>query len=73
MQLTPRSFSYAESDSAKWIVAMVGNGSVCLQYLRDLLNSVRSFYHPSNTGKFQETLAKFISCLSEYFARRVHL
>ena len=52
---------------------MIGNGSLCLQYLRDLFVSMKNFYHPSNTGEFQEDLIKFVLKLVEHFVDRVHL
>jgi hypothetical protein len=73
MQMPSQNYTYVEYDSAKWIVAMIGNGSSCLQYLRDLLICMKSFYHPSNTGDFQEKLVKFILQLAEDFVNRVHL
>ena len=65
--------TYDMSNSAKWIVAMIGNDSSSLQYLRDLLITIKSFYHPSNTGGFQQNLIKFVSKLAEYFVNRLHL
>ena len=73
MQMSTQEYSYEVSNSTKWIVAMIGNGSSCLPYLRDLLNSMKSFYHPSNTGDFQENLIEFLSKLAEDFVDRVHL
>jgi hypothetical protein len=58
---------------SQWIVAMIGNGSLCLQYLRDLFTAMKTFYHPSNTGKFQNDLVNFILQLCEKFVDRVHL
>jgi len=52
---------------------MMGNGSSCLQYLRDLFTAIKSFYHPSNTGDFQQDLVTFLSKLSQSFVDRVHL
>ena len=47
------------SSVTTWIVAMLGNGSSCLQYLQDLFTAIKSFYHPSNTGKFQSRINYF--------------
>ena len=58
---------------SRWIVGMIGNRSSCLQYLKDLLTAIKSFYHPSNTGDFQENLVNFILNLSSCFVERVHL
>ncbi|CAF1048161.1 unnamed protein product [Adineta steineri] len=73
MQMSSQKYSYIVSDSAKWIVAMIGNESLCLQYLKDLFFSMKTFYHPSNTGEFQENLLHFILKLAEHFVERVHL
>lgn len=56
-----------------WIVAMLGNGSSCLQYLQNLFTAIKSFYHPSNTGKFQQELITFLSKLAQTVVDRIHL
>jgi proteasome activator subunit 4 len=61
------------SSVTTWIVAMMGNGSSCLQYLQDLFTAIKSFYHPSNTGKFQQDLISFLSKLAQAFVDRIHL
>lgn len=71
--MSSQNYTYFECDLAQWIIAMIGNGSACLQYLRDLFIAIKSFYHPSNTGKFQEKLVKFVLKLAEYFINRVQL
>jgi hypothetical protein len=73
MQMSSQEDASDESYAAQWIVSMIGNGSSCLQYLRDLFIAIKSFYHPSNTGEFQENLVKFILKLVEDFVDRVHL
>jgi hypothetical protein len=73
MQMSSYSYPYIMSYVARWIVAMLSNESSCLQYLRDLFVAIKIFYHPSNTGKFQENLVKFLLKLTEYFVDRVHL
>ncbi|CAF4417324.1 unnamed protein product, partial [Rotaria magnacalcarata] len=50
---------------------MMGNGSSCLQYLTDLFTAIKSFYHPSNTGEFQQDLVSFLSKLSQAFVDRL--
>ena len=52
---------------------MMGNGSSCLQYLRDLFTAIKSFYHPSNNGDFQQDLVTFLAKLSQAFVDRIHL
>jgi hypothetical protein len=73
MEISSGQDTYDVSNSAKWIVSMIGNGSSCLQYLRDLFVTIKSFYHPSNTGRFQQNLVEFVAKLAEYFVNRVHL
>ncbi|CAF4019942.1 unnamed protein product [Adineta steineri] len=66
---TPQRYPHFVPEVAKWIVAMIGNRSSCLQYLADLLISIRSFYHPSNMGKFQKNLVEFLLKLTTGFSR----
>ena len=73
MQITSHKYNFITLSVTKWIVSMIGNGSSCLQYLRDLFIAIKSFYHPSNTDKFQENLVKFVLQLAEHFVDRVHL
>ncbi|UJR10196.1 hypothetical protein I4U23_014411 [Adineta vaga] len=58
---------------ATWIVAMMGNNSLCMNYLRDLFAAIKIFYHPSNTGEFQEELVSFLSLLAQTFVDRIYL
>ncbi|CAF0813651.1 unnamed protein product [Adineta steineri] len=46
-QKTTKKFIYPMADVTQWIVAMIGNGNLCLQHLQDLLTAIRSFYYPS--------------------------
>ncbi|CAF0851617.1 unnamed protein product [Adineta steineri] len=73
LQETPQKYPHFVPEVAKWIVAMIGNRSSCLQYLADLLISIRSFYHPTNMGTFQKNLVEFLLKLTTYFVDRVHL
>ncbi|CAF0736207.1 unnamed protein product [Didymodactylos carnosus] len=66
-------YNYSMTSVTTWIVAMLGNGSSCLQYLKDLFTAIKTFYHPSNTGKFQQDLVGFLSKLAQAFVDRVHL
>ncbi|CAF4636892.1 unnamed protein product [Rotaria sp. Silwood1] len=73
MQLSINKDTHYVPDISRWIVAMIGNGSSCLQYLRDLLMAIKSFYYPSNTGKFQKGLVEFVLYMAQYFVDRIHL
>ena len=61
------------SSITTWIVAMLGNGSSCLQYLKELFTAIKNYYHPSNNGKFQHELINFLSKLAQALVDRVHL
>ena len=73
VQVSSQLQNYSISIVSTWLVAMMGNGSSCLQYLRDLFTAIKSFYHPSNTGDFQQELVNFLAKLSQAFVDRVHL
>ncbi|CAF3768327.1 unnamed protein product [Rotaria sp. Silwood1] len=70
---TKETQNYSVPVIATWIVAMIGNQNLCIQYLRDLLNAIKTFYHPSNTGDFQAELISFLSMLAQAFVDRVYL
>ncbi|CAF3512541.1 unnamed protein product, partial [Rotaria sordida] len=73
IQVALQQYHYSMSSVTTWIVAMLGNGSSCLQHLQDLFTAIKSFYHPSNAGKFQQELVSFLSKLAQAFVDRVHL
>ena len=73
MQMATQKAIWFTPNIAKWIVAMIGKKSSCMQHLQDFLTAVKSFFHPSNTGKFQEDLVKFLLALIEQFVDRLHL
>jgi hypothetical protein len=73
IQVSLQQYHYSMSSVTTWIVAMLGNGSSCLKYLKDFLTAIKNFYHPSNTGKFQQHIVSFLSKLAQAFVDRVHL
>jgi hypothetical protein len=73
MHMSPQEYTYFVKVTTKWVVSMIGNGNSCLQYLRDLLFSIKSFYHPSNTEHFQENLVDFVVGLARDFVDRVQM
>ena len=73
VQVATQSQSYSLTIISTWLVAMMGNGSSCLKYLKDLFTATKTFYHPSNTGDFQQDLVSFLAKLSQAFIDRVHL
>ncbi|CAF4303396.1 unnamed protein product [Rotaria sp. Silwood2] len=72
VELEKSTENYSIPVVATWIVAMMGNHSLCIQYLRDLLTAIKNFYHPSNTGDFQTELVSFLSMLAQSFVDRVY-
>ncbi|CAF5181969.1 unnamed protein product, partial [Rotaria magnacalcarata] len=72
LQVSLQQYHYSMSSVTTWIVAMLGNGSSCLQHLQDLFTAIKNFYHPSNSGKFQQDLISFLSKLAQAFVDRVH-
>lgn len=73
VELIKSSQSYSIPVVATWIVAMLGNGSSSMQYLRDLFIAIKHFYHPSNAGDFQTDLISFLSMLAQAFVDRIYL
>ena len=59
---------------AKWIVCMIGTGSdrnLCMEYIRRLFSTLRSFYYPSNTGSWSSNLFLFLKSLPDALIKRV--
>ncbi|UJR17800.1 hypothetical protein I4U23_004699 [Adineta vaga] len=73
LSTTSQNITYLSSAMASLMVAMIGNGGSCLQYVKDLFTAIKSFYHPSNTGDFQQYLVNFLSELATKFVERVYL
>ncbi|CAF4180385.1 unnamed protein product [Rotaria sordida] len=73
LEMTPHNYRYLIYSVCRWIVCMIGNRSSCLQYLQDLFIAIKTFYHPSNTGDFQEDLVSFVLNLSYCFVERLYL
>ncbi|XP_063300040.1 proteasome activator complex subunit 4 [Pelobates fuscus] len=56
-----------------WITAMMGGPSKTAQaHLTGLFNSIASFYHPSNNGRWLAKLMKLLQRLPCCFVRRLH-
>jgi len=73
MKMSSQEYSYFVDTTSKWVVAMIENGNSCLKYLEELLFSIKTFYHPSNTDILQENLVDFLVSLSKHFVDRVHI
>ncbi|ELK14706.1 Proteasome activator complex subunit 4, partial [Pteropus alecto] len=56
-----------------WITAMMGGPSKLVQkHLTGLFNSITSFYHPSNNGRWLNKLMKLLQRLPNSVVRRLH-
>jgi len=64
--------AYMVDEAAYLVVNMISPLSKePVNYLRKLLKSVESFYHPSNIGSWSMGLAKFLNALASLFAQRL--
>ncbi|XP_078505604.1 proteasome activator complex subunit 4 isoform X2 [Lissotriton helveticus] len=73
--LVPRSLTnaYDVGHSVVWITAMMGGPSKTVQkHLTGLFNSIQSFYHPSNNGRWLTKLMKLLQRLPCSVVRRLH-
>jgi len=59
------------STAARWIVNTLGGQSPTQQYLSQLFQSLESYYHPANIGKYSIKLTEFMAKLSDAFIKRV--
>ncbi|CAG2120189.1 unnamed protein product, partial [Medioppia subpectinata] len=55
-----------------WVVAMLGPGSQCQSHVTKLFKAVESYYHPSNTGKWNLKLQQLLFKLPSSFISRIH-
>ncbi|CAF1238427.1 unnamed protein product [Rotaria sordida] len=73
LQISTSKHIYSVPYISRWIIGMIGNGNSCLKYLQDLFIAIKSFYYPSNTGKFQKRLVDFVLNMTRHFIDRIHL
>lgn len=64
--------NYDSYVSAVWIISMMGDDDCVQSHLDNFFESVKSFYYPSNIGKYTVKLQQFLSRLSRVFTDRVH-
>ncbi|KAM9831639.1 proteasome activator complex subunit 4B-like [Neosynchiropus ocellatus] len=65
--------SYDIGHLVLWITAMLGGpGNPAQKELTCLFNSIASFYHPSNHGRWQSRLMRLLQRLPASVVRRVH-
>ncbi|KAL5009261.1 hypothetical protein ScPMuIL_014842 [Solemya velum] len=55
-----------------WIVSMVGGGSSCQEHIGKLFQTLQSFFHPSNLGKWNLKLSGLLMSFPKMFSRRVY-
>eukprot|EP00092_Neocalanus_flemingeri_P031411 GFUD01034116.1.p1 GENE.GFUD01034116.1~~GFUD01034116.1.p1 ORF type:complete len:1998 (+),score=527.07 GFUD01034116.1:71-6064(+) len=67
-----KGMSLDSSTAAYWIVNTLGGESLTQKYLSQLFQSLESYYHPANIGKYSIKLTEFMSKLSDIFIKRVH-
>lgn len=66
-----KGMSLDSNTAAKWIVNTIGGNSPTQHFLTQLLQSLESYYHPANVGKYSIKLTEFMSKLSDTFIKRV--
>jgi proteasome activator subunit 4 len=62
------------SSISVWIVSMIGSGpnrNLCMQYIEKLINSLRSYYYPSNVGSWTSNLMLFLKSLPDALIKRI--
>uniref|UniRef100_A0A8C5UGN2 Proteasome activator subunit 4 n=1 Tax=Malurus cyaneus samueli TaxID=2593467 RepID=A0A8C5UGN2_9PASS len=65
--------AYDVGHAVMWITAMMGGPSKLVQkHLSGLFNSIASFYHPSNNGRWLNKLMKLLQRLPSSVVRRLH-
>jgi len=57
--------------AARWIVNTLGGKSPTQQFLSQLFQSLESYYHPANIGKYSIKLTEFMAKISDAFIKRV--
>ena len=55
-----------------WLVAMLGPQSQCQTHVTKLFKAIESYYHPSNTGKWNLKLQQLLFKLPATFISRLH-
>lgn len=57
---------------ACWIIATVGGGSSTLKYLEKFMQTLESYYHPANVGRWGIKLRELFRKLPFFFIQRLH-
>ena len=65
--------SYEFSSTCLWVVAMISPTGAAMSHIRQFIQTIEPFLHPSNMGWWQRSLNGAISQLCSMFTARVHL
>ena len=65
--------SYEFSSTCLWVVAMISPTGTAMSHIRQFIQTIEPFLHPSNMGWWQRSLNGAISQLCSMFTARVHL
>lgn len=57
---------------AVWIVAVIGGGSSALDHLQKFMQTIESYYHPANAGRWSIKLRELFRNIPFYFVQRLH-
>jgi len=67
-----KGMSLDSSTASRWIVNTLGGESPTQKCLSQLFQSLESYYHPANIGKYSIKLTEFMAKMSDAFIKRVH-
>ncbi|RWS28736.1 proteasome activator complex subunit-like protein [Leptotrombidium deliense] len=66
--------SFNISASCTWIISMLGGPStLAMDHVAKLFTTLESYYHPSNNGKWNSKLSKFLASLPYELINRLHV
>lgn len=56
----------------QWIVSSIGNNSCAQDHIDKLFKTLKTFYHPSNTGRWNLRLTNLLVSFPKIFIKRLH-
>ncbi len=57
---------------AVWLVSMINRTTMCMDHIKRLFAMLRSFYYPSNTGRWSANLYMFLRLLPDVLSKRLY-
>ena len=66
-----KGMSLDSTTAARWIVNTLGGEGPTQNFLSQLFQSLESYYHPANIGKYSIKLTEFMAKISDAFIKRV--